>query len=105
VTTAEASPVPVPSASSETESTSLLGMKLEAGEGAEGLTVTEVDPSSEAARKGVKPGDLVVELAGLGLTDVKSAMRALEATRKKGKKSILLQVQTGDELRFLALSF
>jgi hypothetical protein len=105
VTTAAASPAPAPSHSSETESTSLLGMKLEAGEGAEGLTVTEVDPSSDAARKGVKPGDLVVEVAGLGVTDVKSAVGALEATRKKGKKSILLQVQTGDELRFVALRF
>ena len=35
------------------------------GAGDEGVVITEVDPSSDAADKGLKPGDVILQVAGV----------------------------------------
>ncbi len=79
------------------------------GAGDEGVVITEVDPASDAADKGLKPGDVILEVAGVSVSNpsdvaagVKKAMDG--ATAEKDTVKVLMQVKTGDQTRFIALS-
>jgi len=79
------------------------------GAGEEGVVITEVDPSSDAADKGLKPGDIILQVAGVTVSEpgdvaagVKKAMAA--STTDKDTVKVLMQVKTGDQTRFVALS-
>ena len=80
------------------------------GAGEEGVVITEVDPASDAADKGLKPGDVILEVAGVTVSNpsdvaagVKKAMDGAKTTDKDTVK-VLMQVKTGDQTRFVALS-
>jgi serine protease Do len=79
------------------------------GAGEEGVVITEVDPSSDAADKGLKPGDIILQVAGVDVSapgDVSTGIKKAMAGAKDGKDTIkvLMQVKTGDQTRFVALS-
>ena len=74
------------------------------GAGESGVAVTDVDSRSEAAEKGLKAGDVIIEVGGKSVaapSDVADGIR--EATRK-GRKAVLLQVRSDRQTRFVALS-
>ncbi|HZP09886.1 Do family serine endopeptidase [Methyloceanibacter sp.] len=80
------------------------------GAGDEGVVITEVDPQSDAADKGLKPGDVILQVAGVTVSDpadvaegVKKAM-ANAKTADKDTVKVLMQVKSGDQTRFVALS-
>lgn len=68
-----------------------------------GLVVTDVDPASEAADKGLRAGDVLTEAAQRPLRDPGDLGAAIEASREAGRKSILLLVRRGGTPRFVAL--
>jgi len=79
------------------------------GAGDEGVVITEVDPASDAADKGLKPGDVILQVAGVDVSNpsdvadgVKKAMDG--AKTDKDTIKVLMQVKTGDQTRFVALS-
>jgi serine protease Do len=79
------------------------------GAGDEGVVITEVDPQSDAADKGLKPGDVIIEVAGVTVSEpsdvaagVKKAMDSAKSDKDTVK--VLMQVKTGDQTRFVALS-
>jgi serine protease Do len=79
------------------------------GAGEEGVVITEVDPQSDAADKGLKPGDVILEVAGVSVSNpsdvaagVKKAMDGAKSDKDTVK--VLMQVKTGDQTRFVALS-
>jgi serine protease Do len=81
------------------------------GAGDEGVVITEVDPSSDAADKGLKPGDVILQVAGVTVSDpddvaegVKKAMASAKTTTDKDTVKVLMQVKSGDQTRFVALS-
>jgi serine protease Do len=81
------------------------------GAGDEGVVITEVDPSSDAADKGLKPGDVILQVAGVTVSDpddvaegVKKAMDSAKTTTDKDTVKVLMQVKSGDQTRFVALS-
>ena len=39
------------------------------GAGEEGVVITEVDPASDAADKGLKPGDVILQVAGVNVSE------------------------------------
>ncbi|MGE0004947.1 MAG: Do family serine endopeptidase [Parvibaculaceae bacterium] len=84
------------------EHTSLaeLGMRLAPGEDGAGVKVIDVKPGSTAEQRGIRPGDVILEIAGHEVhepADVKSALASV-----KGKRIVML-VRSGDNQRFLAL--
>ena len=79
------------------------------GAGDEGVVITEVDPSSDAADKGLKPGDIILQVAGVNVSapgDVSTGIKKAMNGAKDGKDTVkvLMQVKTGDQTRFVALS-
>lgn len=79
------------------------------GAGDEGVVITEVDPSSDAADKGLKPGDVILQVAGVTVSDpsdVAAGLKKAMAGAKAGKDTVkvLMQVKSGEQTRFVALT-
>ena len=78
-----------------------LGLTLEGGH--DGVTITDVDPSSAAADRGLQQGDVILEASGKAVARPAEVAQAFDAARADGKKSVLLRVKSGDNVRFVAL--
>jgi serine protease Do len=69
-----------------------------------GVVVTEADPQAPAAKKGVKAGDVIVEVAQDAVQSADDMARSIDKVRKSGRKAVLLRVEDGKgELRFVAV--
>ncbi|MCA3572897.1 MAG: Do family serine endopeptidase [Aestuariivirga sp.] len=84
------------------ESVSLadFGLKVAPAQDGAGVTVTEVAPGSPAAERGLKAGDIILEVAG---TEVHEPADVTSALKANTKKRVLMLVKTEDGQRFLAL--
>ncbi len=69
-----------------------------------GLLVTEVDPASPAAEKGVKVGDVIVEAAQEAVSSIEDINKSFDKVRQAGRKAVLLRIEDkkGDT-RFVAM--
>ncbi len=72
-------------------------------ENAKGVIVTAVSDMGSAAEKGIRPGDLIVEVSQEEVSEPAQITKRIEAARKTGRKSILLLVEGQGGLRFVAL--
>lgn len=84
-----------------------LGLSLapaaQAGAGDEGVVVTRLDPEGKAADKGLRQGDVILEVAGRAVSKPAEVQAGLRKAAEEGRKAVLLRVRTGDNLRFVAL--
>lgn len=78
------------------------GMGLPAG--TEGLVVTAVDATSDAAGKGVAPGDIIVEAGQAPVTRLADLQARIDEAKAAGRKSLLLLIRREGDPRFVALS-
>jgi serine protease Do len=78
-----------------------LGLTLERGH--DGVTITDVDPNSAAADHGLQQGDVILEASGKAVEQPAEVAQAFDAARTDGRKSVLLRVKSGDNVRFVAL--
>jgi serine protease Do len=78
-----------------------LGLTLERGH--DGVTITDVDPNSAAADRGLQQGDVILEASGKAVEQPAEVAQAFDAARADGRKSVLLRVKSGDNVRFVAL--
>ncbi len=74
------------------------------GAGKTGVVVADVDPDGAAAQKGIRTGDVILEVAGKPVSRPSDVKAAIDAARADGKKSVLMHVKTEDSSRFVALS-
>jgi serine protease Do len=72
-------------------------------EDAAGVVVTDVQANSQAAEKGVKAGDRIVEVAQEDVKDAGQINALVDEAKKAGRKSVLLLVDRQGDLRFVAL--
>ena len=77
-----------------------LGITIAPAEDGAGVVVKQVDPSGAAAQRGLKAGDVILEVAG---QEVNSPADISNALKSSSKKRVLLLVRSGDTQRFLAL--
>ena len=74
------------------------------GKEVKGVIVLEVDPASAAAEKGVKPGDVIVEVAQDAVNSVDDITKGIDKVKKAGRKAVLLRLESGKGgLRFVAI--
>ncbi|WBU58148.1 DegQ family serine endoprotease [Paracoccus sediminicola] len=81
-----------------------IASELGVSEDQQGVVVSEVDPSSDAADKGVGRGDVITEAGQQPVASVSDLQSSIEEAREAGKRSILLMIRRGGEPRFVALS-
>ncbi|MGB0087628.1 MAG: Do family serine endopeptidase [Rhodomicrobiaceae bacterium] len=74
------------------------------GAGEEGVAVTDVDQSSEAADKGLKAGDIILEVGGKKVVSAGDVVDGVREAKNKGRKAVLLQLKSDRQTRFVALS-
>jgi serine protease Do len=72
--------------------------------GTTGLVVRAVDPDSDAASKGVQPGDLILEANQQPLASVADLRARAEEAREQGRRSVLVLLRRGGDPRFVALA-
>ena len=62
---------------------------------ARGVIITAVDPSSDAADKGLRRGDLIISVNRQPVTSSQGLLAAVANARRAGRTSILLLVKRG----------
>ncbi|WP_414638029.1 DegQ family serine endoprotease [Aliidongia sp.] len=67
------------------------------------VVVVDVAKGSPAADKDLHPGDVILEVAQEEIKSAQEVARKIEDAKKAGRKSILLLVDHGGDLRFVAL--
>jgi serine protease Do len=77
-----------------------LGLKLGPAEDGAGVKIIEVKPDSVAEQQGLKPGDVILEVAG---HEVNGPSEVKQALKDNTKARVLMLVRTADGQRFLAL--
>jgi serine protease Do len=100
----------------DTGSAKSLGMSLSAlspearktfklKESLNGVVISDVDPNSTAAEKGLHAGDVIEEVNQQAVSKPGDVSKAIDGLKKQGKKSALLLVANGQgEVRFVALA-
>jgi len=70
---------------------------------AKGVVVTEVTASGAGAEKGIRPGDLIVEVSQEEVTSVDDVAAKIKAAKDAGRRSVLLLIEGQGGLRFVAV--
>jgi serine protease Do len=68
-----------------------------------GVLVTRVDPDSDAADKGIQPGDVVISIGNRPVHTPQDIKAQIDGAQKTGRKSILMLVDGNTGQRFVAL--
>jgi serine protease Do len=63
--------------------------------GARGVAITAVDPASDAAEKGIRPGFLILSVNQIPVSSPAEIAAAVDAARRANRRSVLLLVKSG----------
>ena len=69
----------------------------------EGVMITDVDPSSDAGQKGIRVGDLILEIGGFPVAGPDDVTKAIREANKLQRKAVLMRIKSGSETRFVAV--
>ena len=79
------------------------GLTVTPSEDGPGLVVTNIDPDSDAAEKGIRPGDVIMSVNNRQVKKVSEFVDAIKEAKKSGRTAVLLQVESNGQNRFVAL--
>ncbi|MFG1344981.1 Do family serine endopeptidase [Xanthobacter autotrophicus DSM 431] len=74
------------------------------GAGSEGVVVTGVDPNGPAAQRGFKTGDVILKVGDKAVSTPKDVRDGLAAAKAENRKAVLIQVKSGEGVRFVAIT-
>jgi serine protease Do len=60
------------------------------------VVVTDLDPNSDAAQKGLRPGHIILSVDRQATTSPQAVNQAIEAARRANRRSVVLLVRTGN---------
>ena len=66
--------------------------------------MTEVAPNSAASERGLKPGDVIVEVQQEAVDTPGDVQKRVDTVRKQNRKSVLMLIQGQDGLRWVPLN-
>ena len=88
---------------------SQLGLSLSGGGGRnapkEGVMISDVDGSSDAATKGLKAGDVILDVQGQKVSTPAEVEAGVQSVKTAGRPAVLLRVKSGEAIRFVAVQF
>jgi serine protease Do len=91
-------------AQSEKSSLTRWGLRLSPSDDGTGVQVAEVDPDGVAAQKGLRTGDVILDVGGKPVTRPGEVQAALNEARSANRKAVLLRVKSEQGTRFVALA-
>ncbi|MGU3492766.1 Do family serine endopeptidase [Xanthobacteraceae bacterium A53D] len=74
------------------------------GAGNEGVVVTEVDPRGPAAQRGIRSGDVILDVGGKAVSSPADVRDGLAAARTENRKAVLMRVKGEQGVRFVAIT-
>lgn len=84
-----------------------LGIELasaaKVGAGDKGVVVTDAVADGPAAEKGLKRGDVILEVAGKSVSEPGDVASAVLAANENGRKAVLMRVESDGATRFIAV--
>jgi serine protease Do len=82
-----------------------LGLTITGAKGskADGVEIKDVDSDSDASLKGLKSGDIILEVQGQAVKSADDVITGVKKARDAGRKAVLLRVKQGDAIRFVAV--
>ncbi len=81
--------------------TAALGLKVAPDPQGKGVRVASVDSSSDAALKGVRPGDLILQAGGKSIATPADVKAAVAEAKKAGRKQVLLFIDRNGQHAFI----
>jgi serine protease Do len=94
-----------PSQPAEPSALEDFGMSIAPADDSAGVVITDVDPNGQAAERGLQPGDVILSVGDTTVKDPAAVEKKMADAKAGGLKAVLLRVQSGDQTRFVALSF
>jgi serine protease Do len=97
-----------PPEADESMSLAELGLKLAPGRGGakeEGVAIAEVDPDSDAYEKGIKAGDVILEVDRQPVTAPGDVMAGVKKVQERGLKAVMLHIKSADQKKIVSLKF
>jgi serine protease Do len=89
-------------AATEKQSLTALGMTVAPNDNGDGIVVTDVDPDSAAADRGVSAGDVIVSVNSTPVKTPDDVNAAIASAEKSGRKAVLMQIDAEKGSRFVA---
>ncbi len=71
--------------------------------GVVGVIITHVEDNSDAAVKGLRPGDVILEINQNAVSTPESLNTFVQNARRSGRSSVLLLVNRGGDIQFVAI--
>jgi serine protease Do len=68
-----------------------------------GLSVTDVDPDSDAAEKGIKAGDVILEVGGEQVTGLNDVVESVKKAKELGRTAVMLHIKSQDQKRIVPI--
>jgi serine protease Do len=78
--------------------------KFSLGGDQKGVVITDVAPNSSASERGLKPGDVIVEVQQGEVSTPADVQQKVETVKKENRKSVLMLIQRQDGLQWVPLS-
>jgi serine protease Do len=78
--------------------------KFSLGADQKGVVITDVTPNSSAAERGLKAGDVIVEVQQGEVASPSDVQQKVDSVRKENRKSVLMLIQRQDGLQWVPLS-
>jgi serine protease Do len=78
-------------------------MPAHSGSNEEGVAIAEVDPTSDAAEKGLKAGDVILEVSGQTVKSPADVVTGIKKAQDLKRTAVLLHIKSSDQKRFVAV--
>lgn len=93
-------------AAAKTTELQQLGLSLEPLTGdknKKGVAIADVESGSDAERKGLKKGDIILEVQGVVVANSDDVINGVKKATQKKRPAVLMHIQSGNSKRFVAV--
>ena len=81
-----------------------LGLSVKPGPGKDGVVISDVDPNSDAALKGIKEGDIVLKAGNETVTSPQDVAKAVKKAQDDGAPAVMFHIKrSGDQTVLVAI--